>query len=121
MRILFSILLLFAAHVSTAQTAAQPDAEQTKILAPENAWNLAEEHKDAKALRGGGCSSKISLYAESFAAEGLGRLCWLRSRGSQFRNIVTGYIGKWLTGMRRRSSFTSLWERSSATSGGRYC
>lgn len=50
MRILLSILLLFAAHVSTAQTAAQPDVEQTKILALENAWNVAEEHKDAKAL-----------------------------------------------------------------------
>lgn len=27
-----------------------PDAQQSKILALENAWNQAEEHKDAKAL-----------------------------------------------------------------------
>ncbi len=29
---------------------AKPDAEQSKILALENAWNQAEEHKDVKAL-----------------------------------------------------------------------
>jgi len=50
MRILLSVLLLLTAPGSAAQTAAQPDAEQTKILALENAWNRAEEHKDAKAL-----------------------------------------------------------------------
>jgi Domain of unknown function (DUF4440) len=50
MRILFSVLLLFTAAGLVAQTAAQPDAEQSKILALENAWNRAEENKDAKAL-----------------------------------------------------------------------
>ena len=44
------ILLLWAAPQAPAQGAAQPDAEQTKILALENAWNQAEEHKDIKAL-----------------------------------------------------------------------
>jgi hypothetical protein len=34
------------------QGAAQADVEQTKILALENAWNQAEEHKDVKALEG---------------------------------------------------------------------
>lgn len=48
MRLLFSLFLLMVTAV--AQTAAQPDAEQTRILALENAWNLAEEHKDTKAL-----------------------------------------------------------------------
>jgi hypothetical protein len=50
MPILLSVLLLLAARPLAAQTAAQPDAEQSKILALENAWNLAEEHKDVKAL-----------------------------------------------------------------------
>lgn len=50
MRILPAILLLLTAVASAAQTAAPPDAEQTKILALENAWNRAEETKDSKAL-----------------------------------------------------------------------
>lgn len=48
MRFWFTILLL-AAIPGFGQTA-QPDAEQGKILALENAWNQAEEHKDTKAL-----------------------------------------------------------------------
>jgi ketosteroid isomerase-like protein len=35
-----------------AQRGSNTDAEQTRILALENAWNLAEEHKDVKALDG---------------------------------------------------------------------
>jgi hypothetical protein len=50
MRTLISILLLLTARGFAAQTAVQPDAEQTKILALENAWNRAEENKDTKAL-----------------------------------------------------------------------
>ena len=50
MRILTAILLLLTAMATAAQTPAQPDAEQTKILALENAWNRAEETKDSKAL-----------------------------------------------------------------------
>jgi ketosteroid isomerase-like protein len=51
MGILFSIiLLLWAIPQPAAQTPAQPAAEQTRILALENAWNQAEEHKDIKAL-----------------------------------------------------------------------
>jgi hypothetical protein len=50
MRILTAILLLLTAMATVAQTPAQPDAEQTKILALENAWNRAEETKDSKAL-----------------------------------------------------------------------
>ena len=50
MRILPAILLLLTAMAWAAQTPAQPDAEQTKILALENAWNRAEETKDSKAL-----------------------------------------------------------------------
>lgn len=52
MRILFSMLflLLGLTLISAAQAPAQPDAEQTKILALENAWNRAEEHKDIQAL-----------------------------------------------------------------------
>jgi ketosteroid isomerase-like protein len=37
---------------SGAQHTSDQEAEQTRILALENAWNLAEEHKDAQALNG---------------------------------------------------------------------
>jgi hypothetical protein len=37
---------------SLAQHGSDQDAEETRILALENAWNLAEEHKDAQALEG---------------------------------------------------------------------
>lgn len=51
MSILLSLILLISVvPLAQAQTAAQPDAEQTKILALENAWNQAEEHKDVRAL-----------------------------------------------------------------------
>ena len=40
-------LLLVASAVAIGQNA---DAEKSKIMALENAWNLAEQHKDAKAL-----------------------------------------------------------------------
>jgi cystathionine beta-lyase/cystathionine gamma-synthase len=46
MSILLAVFLLLWAP----QASAQADPEQTKILALENAWNLAEEHKDVKAL-----------------------------------------------------------------------
>jgi ketosteroid isomerase-like protein len=51
MRVLFTMfLLLWTALPVAAQASALPDAEQTKILALENAWNRAEEHKDIPAL-----------------------------------------------------------------------
>ena len=50
MSILLAVFLLLWAPRTGAQTPAQADPEQTKILALENAWNRAEEHKDAKAL-----------------------------------------------------------------------
>ena len=51
MGILLSLfLLLLVAPRPAEQSSAQPAAEQTKILALENAWNQAEEHKDIKAL-----------------------------------------------------------------------
>jgi hypothetical protein len=50
MRIMTAILLLSTAMATAAQTPVQPDAEQTKILALENAWNRAEETKDSKVL-----------------------------------------------------------------------
>jgi len=51
MGMLFSVLLaLWVAPQPAAQAPAQPDAQQSKILALENAWNQAEEHKDVKAL-----------------------------------------------------------------------
>ena len=48
--LLAMFLALWMAPQPTAQGPLQPDAEQTKILALENAWNQAEEHKDVKAL-----------------------------------------------------------------------
>lgn len=47
------VMLLIASCLSAAsQTTADVEAERTRILALENAWNLAEEHKDVKALDG---------------------------------------------------------------------
>jgi ketosteroid isomerase-like protein len=47
------VMLLAAICVSVAaQSTADVEAERTRILALENAWNLAEEHKDVKALDG---------------------------------------------------------------------
>jgi hypothetical protein len=40
-------LLLAASAVATGQSG---DADKSKIIALENAWNLAEQHKDVKAL-----------------------------------------------------------------------
>jgi hypothetical protein len=40
-------LLLAASAVAIGQN---PDAEKSKIMALENAWNLAEQHQDVKAL-----------------------------------------------------------------------
>jgi len=51
MPVFFSLLLLlWLDPMLPAQEAGPADAAQTKILALENAWNLAEEHKDVSAL-----------------------------------------------------------------------
>jgi hypothetical protein len=50
MRALVAFLLLAAVSPGLAQSKAGLDPEQTRILALENAWNRAEEQKDAKAL-----------------------------------------------------------------------
>jgi hypothetical protein len=51
MRVLLSLILVFMVSLHPeVQTPNQIDAEQTRILALENAWNQAEEHKDVKAL-----------------------------------------------------------------------
>jgi ketosteroid isomerase-like protein len=47
---MFLFIALAAVLPLCSQAQAKPDAEQTKILALENAWNQAEEHKDVKAL-----------------------------------------------------------------------
>ena len=43
-------LLIWFIPALLAQTPTEGDIAQTKILALENAWNQAEEHKDVKAL-----------------------------------------------------------------------
>jgi ketosteroid isomerase-like protein len=51
MKVLFPVLLLLVMPpLGFYQAPARPDDQQSKILALENAWNQAEEHKDAKAL-----------------------------------------------------------------------
>lgn len=51
MKFLAVVLLLLLLSGSTSpQTAESSDAEQSKILALENAWNQAEEHKDLQGL-----------------------------------------------------------------------
>jgi ketosteroid isomerase-like protein len=50
--ILAAHLILSLSPAMFAQHGSNTDAEQTRILALENAWNLAEEHKDVKALDG---------------------------------------------------------------------
>jgi hypothetical protein len=54
MRWTIAIWILFCAAcgLAGAQDTPSTSAGQTRILALENAWNLAEEHKDAKALDG---------------------------------------------------------------------
>jgi len=42
------VLLMAVFEAATAQNNA--DAEKSKIIALENAWNLAEQHKDVKAM-----------------------------------------------------------------------
>jgi|SRR5579862_4979875 len=44
------LLSLWLSPAPAAPASDQYDAEQTRILALENAWNQAEEHKDIKAL-----------------------------------------------------------------------
>ncbi len=48
MKMIAALFLLLAS--SSAVFAQNADAEKSKILALENAWNLAEQHKDVKAL-----------------------------------------------------------------------
>ena len=48
MKVIATLLLLLAS--SLAAVAQNADAEKSKILALETAWNLAEQHKDVKAL-----------------------------------------------------------------------
>jgi ketosteroid isomerase-like protein len=50
MWVFLSLLLTTFAWPAARMQAGDLDAEQTRILALENAWNLAEEHKDVKAL-----------------------------------------------------------------------
>jgi ketosteroid isomerase-like protein len=50
MRVFLSLLLLLGATSVTSGQTARPSPEQSKIIALENAWNQAEEHKDVNAL-----------------------------------------------------------------------
>jgi ketosteroid isomerase-like protein len=50
MSVFLTLFLLIGVLPAAGQAPAQVDAERTKILALENAWNQAEEHKDVKAL-----------------------------------------------------------------------
>lgn len=50
MRIVLYIVALLWMPMAPAPAQEQDSASQTKILALENAWNQAEEHKDVKAL-----------------------------------------------------------------------
>ena len=52
MKVLLTMLVLLLATTLPGfpQTAGNADATRSKLLALENAWNQAEEHKDAKAL-----------------------------------------------------------------------
>jgi ketosteroid isomerase-like protein len=50
--ILICVLFLFLSIPLAGQEAANADSQRTKILALENAWNRAEQNKDAKALDG---------------------------------------------------------------------
>jgi ketosteroid isomerase-like protein len=49
-KVAVAVLLFAAAVLVVAQDKSGADGERTRILALENAWNQAEEHKDAKAL-----------------------------------------------------------------------
>ena len=47
-----SILLFATCMLVVAREAPDTQGQRTRILALENAWNLAEEHKDTEALEG---------------------------------------------------------------------
>jgi hypothetical protein len=49
-RITIAILIFSAAVALAAQDSGPTTADQTKVLALENAWNVAEANKDTKAL-----------------------------------------------------------------------
>ncbi|MFZ0773253.1 MAG: nuclear transport factor 2 family protein [Candidatus Sulfotelmatobacter sp.] len=68
MRKLFPVvLLLLALPLLDAQSTVQPDADQSRILSLENAWNQAVQQKDATAL-------KILLGPELFYVDYDGKL-----------------------------------------------
>ena len=50
MKVISCFILLWAAHLSAHAQAPHSTADETKILALENAWNQAQMHHDAKAL-----------------------------------------------------------------------
>jgi hypothetical protein len=50
--IIVSTLLFAICMLAVAQGVSDTEGERTRILALENAWNLAEEHKDTGALEG---------------------------------------------------------------------
>ena len=53
MKTIIASMLLFAiCMLALAQGASDTEGEKTRILALENAWNMAEEHKDTGALEG---------------------------------------------------------------------
>ena len=62
-------LLLSASLITVGQNAPDADSERTKILALENAWNQAEEHKDVKALDGLLASSLVYIDYDGTAMD----------------------------------------------------
>jgi ketosteroid isomerase-like protein len=50
-KLVYVLLVLLAASRLGAQSGAQPDSEEARILSLENAWNQAVQQKDAPALK----------------------------------------------------------------------
>jgi len=61
MKLTIAMILLVSCALAVAQDEQNAAYIRTKVLALENAWNLAEEHKDVKALDGLLASSLVYI------------------------------------------------------------
>jgi len=127
-------LLLSASLITVGQNAPDADSERTKILALENAWNQAEEHKDVKALDGLLASSLVYIDYDGTAMDKAQFIASIKAPSLHPEQIVnesmTAYVYRdsaVVTGVYRekgvnrgkpylrRGRFTDTWVKQNAT------
>ncbi len=127
-------LLLSASLITVGQNAPDADSERTKILALENAWNQAEEHKDVKALDGLLASSLVYIDYDGTAMDKAQFIASVKAPSLHPEQIVnesmTAYVYRdsaVVTGVYRekgvnkgkpylrRGRFTDTWVKQNAT------